>query len=99
MLLVLLDVLAVSIAALEQAETHQLGIVFSSHQLKVGTHRVVIQQGLVGEDLNDTHNYKRTVILLQNCDLQNLEGSEMAVNAPETRKKVMHDVTRLCLEQ
>ena len=71
MLLVLLDVLAVSVAALEQAETHQLGIVFSSHQLKVGTHRVVIQQGLVGKDLNDTQtlNYHKTVIL-QNCDLQ-----------------------------
>ena len=77
MLLVLLDVLAVSVAALEQAETHQLGIVFSSHQLKVGTHRVVIQQGLVGKDLNDTQtlNYYETVIL-QNCDQQYVPGRQ-----------------------
>ena len=91
MLLVLLDVLAVSVAALEQAETHQLGIVFSSHQLKVGTHWVVIQQGLVGKDLNDTQTLNCKTVILQNCDLPNLEGSEVAVNAPETREKVMHD--------
>ena len=51
MLLVLLDVLAVGIVALEQTETHQLSVIFSSNQLQAGAHGIVIEQGLVRQHL------------------------------------------------
>ena len=49
--LVLLYVLTVCVVALEKTEADKFGVIFSSHVLQVGAHRIVVDKRFLGEYL------------------------------------------------
>ena len=49
--LVLLYVLTVCVVALEKAEAYEFGVIFSGYVLQVRTHRIVVDERFIGENL------------------------------------------------